>query len=281
MRLLAPARRLVAALAFATAATALPAVALGAPAGALAEGRDVAPVVVAVSDTAAARWVPGRRRLLAAPTLRTSPANLTVPVTAANLAPEHAGNYSFMSEPTPGDPIRWNPCGTVHWTFNPAGAPSGGLSAVQAAVSRIAFVTGLSFSYDGTVTDLPTGAYVEAQTTGTGFRPLLIGWSTPAASSLLANQPTGLVGMNQTIWVRPASGATHIVSGVVALNANVSAPTSGGGSWYTFALHEIAHGVGLGHTGDASQIMAPTIPSAATDFGSGDLAGLSKLGGTC
>lgn len=290
MRLLtaAPARRhLVAALALAAAATALPAVALGAPTGGLAEGRNVAPVVVTVSDSAAARWIPGRRRPVAAPVLRTSLANLSTAVvpaaapTAANLTSDHAGSYSFMSEVTAGDPIRWNPCGVVHWTFNPANAPAGGLSSIQAAVDRIASVTGLSFAYDGVVADVPSGAYTDSQTYATGFQPMLIGWSTPSASSLLANQPTGLVGRNQTIWARPASGATYIVSGVVALNANVSAPTSGGGSWYTFALHEIAHGVGLGHTSDATQIMAPTIPAAATDFGSGDLAGLSKLGGGC
>ena len=72
---------------------------------------------------------------------------------------------------------------------------------------------------------------------------------------------------------RPATGATYIVSGVVALNVDIHAPTTGGDSLFTFALHELAHAVGLGHTTDATQIMAPTIPAAATDYGSEDSPG--------
>jgi hypothetical protein len=186
-----------------------------------------------------------------------------------------------MSEPTPGDPIRWDACGTVHWVFNPAHAPAGGFETVQSAVTRVAQATGLRFTYDGTSAEIPSSGYLEAQTTVTGFRPLLVGWSTPTESTLLANQPASLVGMDQTIWARPATGATHIVSGVVALNSMVEARTAGTNSWFTFALHEVGHAVGLGHTSDATQIMAPTIPADAGDFGSGDLAGLARVGGTC
>jgi predicted Zn-dependent protease len=87
--------------------------------------------------------------------------------------------------------------------------------------------------------------------------------------------------MDQPIWAHSASGVSHLVSGVVALNADIAAPSSGRNSWYTFALHELGHAVGLNHTSDATQIMAPTIPPAAVDYGSGDLAGLAKVGGSC
>jgi hypothetical protein len=293
-------RHILAAVAFAATATALPLPAVAGSlytAGTVTDGRDVAPVVVTVSDEAAATWMPfNRRRSPISSQLRTPTAPAIAPVVAPvvapaapavvdpaapNLAAGHAASYAFMSELAPGDPIRWNPCSTVHWTFNPANAPAGGLAAVQSAVTRIGQATGLSFTYDGTVSSVPTSSYLDTQTAASGFRPLLVGWSTPSASALLANQPATLVGMDQTIWARPATGATHIVSGVVALNADVNAPTSGRNSWYTFALHELGHAVGLAHTTDATQIMNATIPAAATDYGSGDLTGLSKVGGSC
>lgn len=253
----------------------------GAPAATLAGPARLS--AVSASDAAPARWVPGQRRYLGAP-FAAHPAAVSAPVAAplaANLTPQHAGSYTFMAQSAPGTPVAWNPCGVVHWTFSPANAPAGGLSAIQAAVSRISSATGLRFAYDGTVSTVPSGAYIQDQSAAAGFRPLLVGWTTSAASSLLANQPASTVGMNQTIWASPASGSPHIVSSVVALNAAVRAPTSGGNSWYTFALHELGHAVGLGHTSDGTQIMSPTIPAGATDYGSGDLAGLAKVGGSC
>ena len=283
-------RQLLAVVALAAAATAVPLPAVGAAAGAVADGRDAAPLVVSVGSTHPAQWTPWSRRRQLAPrplsnltTAAVAPtaAAPAVGPTAANLSAQHAASYTFMAETTPGEPIRWDPCSTVHWAFNPANAPAGGLSAVQRAVARIGASTGLHFAYDGTAAAAPTGSYLETQTAAAGFRPLLVGWSTPSASSLLANQPASLVGMDQAIWARPATGATRIVSGVIALSAAVHAPTSGGNSWYTFVLHELGHAVGLGHTTDATQVMAPTIPAAATDYGSGDLTGLAKVGGTC
>lgn len=266
-------------------ALAATAAAVGPAAAATSGGLSVAradATVVTVGTQSPARWIPGSRRpAVTAPSLRSAVTAVVPAGTAANLAPERSGSYTFMAEQAPGDPIRWDACGTVRWVFNPANAPAGGLAAVQSAVDRIASATGLRFAYDGTTAETPTGAYLDAQSATTGFRPLLVGWSTGSASTLLAGQPAGLVGMNQTIWARPASGAAHITSSVVALNAAVTARTSGANSWYTFALHELGHAVGLGHTSDPTQIMAPTIPAAATDFGSGDLAGLAKLGGTC
>jgi hypothetical protein len=198
---------------------------------------------------------------------------------ALNVVPASApaGSYAFMAEPTPGNPIRWNPCSAVHWVFNPAHAPVNGLYAVKNAIARVSATTGLDFVYDGTVTSVPTSSYL----TGSTNRPLLVGWSTGTESTLLANQPSNLVGMTQSTWTRNASGQYHITSGVVALSSRVTAPSSGASSWYTFALHELGHAVGLAHASDRAQIMYPSVPSSRSDYNNGDLAGLSRLGSPC
>jgi hypothetical protein len=270
-------------------AGALTAATLTVPAGAGAalatDGNRLAPVVVqAPGPMAGTRWAPSSVLNRTAPeaTPATSAATSTVSApnaAALNVAPvtAPAGSYAFMAEPTPGNPIRWNPCAAVHWVFNPAHAPVNGLLAVKSAIARVSATTGLSFVYDGTVGSVPTSSYL----TGASNRPLLVGWSTGAESSLLANQPSNLVGMTQSTWTRNASGQYHITSGVVALSSRVTAPSSGASSWYTFALHELGHAVGLAHASDRAQIMYPSVPSTRSDYNNGDLAGLSRLGSPC
>jgi hypothetical protein len=264
-------RRLLAALAGTVSATTLTAV----PAGAayITEGRELAPIVHESAAMPGVRWAP------TAVATRTS-TSVTGPVAAARTvaapAPTASTSYRFMAEPTPGNPIKWASCTPVHWVFNPAHAPTGGLRAVQSAVARVSATTGLSFVYDGTVASTPTSSYL----TAANGRPLLIGWSTGSESTLLAGQPSNLVGMTQSTWMRDNDGAFHITSGVVAFSTRVVAPTSGANSWYTFALHELGHAVGLAHTSDGTQIMHPSVPATRADYGSGDLAGLRKLGST-
>jgi hypothetical protein len=163
----------------------------------------------------------------------------------------------------------------VHWVFNPDHAPTNGFRAVQSAVARVAATTGLTFVYDGTSSSTPTSSYLS-----TPGRPLLVGWSTATESSLLANQPLNLVGMTQSTWSRDDTNSFHITSGVVAFSNRVVAPSTGANSWYTFALHELGHAVGLAHTSDATQIMHPSVPPTRSDYGTGDLAGLRRLGST-
>jgi hypothetical protein len=280
-------RRLLTGLAGAlTAATlTVPAGAATAGAALATDGNRLAPVVVqAPGPMAGTRWAPSSVLNRTAPeaTPATSAATSTVSApnaAALNVAPvtAPAGSYAFMAEPTPGNPIRWNPCASVHWVFNPAHAPVNGLYAVRNAIARVAATTGLTFVYDGTVSSVPTSSYLS----GSSTRPLLVGWSTATESTLLANQPSNLVGMTQSTWTRDAAGAYHITSGVVALSSRVTAPSSGPSSWYTFALHELGHAVGLAHASDRTQIMYPSVPSTRSDYNTGDLAGLRRLGSPC
>lgn len=213
--------------------------------------------------------------------LRISDQRVTTPRTVSQpvAAPAPVGPHAFLNVDG-GAPTRWNPCQPVPWQFNPAGAPAGGLAAVQAAMATLADKTGLQFRYDGTSSTVPTESYLR-QAYGS-FRPLLVGWSTAQASDLLAGGDSTMVGMARILWTGSydASGRNHtqIASGVVALNSAHKAGTTGPGSWYTFALHELGHAVGLAHVNDSSQLMRGVIPTNLATYGTGDLAGLRAVG---
>lgn len=189
------------------------------------------------------------------------------------------GAYAFL-QLDGGQPVRWNPCADVPWLFNPAGAPAGGLAAVRAAVREIGVRTGLRFVYQGTTAKPVTGKHLKQ--TWRAFQPLLVGWTTAGQSDLLAGRGPGTVGVARVLWTGSydSTGAnrTQMASGVVALNRATRAPATGAGSWYTYALHELGHAVGLDHVADSTQVMNPVISGSVKGFGRGDSAGLVKVG---
>ena len=189
------------------------------------------------------------------------------------------GSYSFLNSDG-GRPTRWNPCADVPWAFNPYGAPAGGQAAVQAAFAELSRQSGLRFRYVGQSRTVPTSSHLR-QRWG-GFRPLLVGWTAGAHSDLLRGRAPSTVGMTQVLWTSSfdAQGDKHtqIASAVVAFTRASRARATGPGSWYTYALHELGHAVGLGHVANPSQIMNATISSRLPSYGSGDLAGLRMVG---
>ena len=218
-------------------------------------------------------------RAAARPTAAARPAALPAARPRTVAPASRTGAYAFLQLDA-GRPVRWNPCDEVPWSFNPAGAPAGGLAAVQAAVQEIGVRSGLRFAYQGTTSDAPTGAYLRQG--WKQFRPLLVGWTSSSQSDLLAGRGASTVGVARVLWTGSfdSTGAnrTQMASGVVALNRASKAGTTGPASWYTYALHEVGHAVGLDHVADGNQIMNPVISGSLRGFGSGDVAGLARIG---
>lgn len=187
--------------------------------------------------------------------------------------------FKFLAlDPASGQPVRYDPCSPLHWVFNPANAPSGGLRDARAAIALTADATGIEFVYDGE-TDEQVGADrypFQPDRYGDRWAPLLIGWMAHD-SEIFAIEDVGVAG---SAVVENGQGRLVYVSGRIALNgseqlANGFAP---GKTWGKVVLHELGHVLGLDHVEDPAQVMHSSLVSSPAVWGTGDLAGLTQLG---
>lgn len=187
--------------------------------------------------------------------------------------------YAFASV-LDGRPVRWNPCQPVRWTFNPTGAPAGGLQVLKAAVARVAAASGTHWVYVGPTTTKPTSA-VLPRSAQASYPPVTLGW-TDGSSDLLRAQPKGVLAMTRTAWfgVQKSDGSkvAAMRAAVIAFDRTDRLPLRGPVSWEAVALHELGHTMGLAHVGDKRQLMATVLPRTAAGLQNGDRAGLLRVG---
>lgn len=178
-----------------------------------------------------------------------------------------------------GRPVRWNPCQSIHWRFYVPNHPTGSFQITEAAITRVSQATGIKFVYDGLSYSVPTTSYLPSSVAT--IKPLVIGWTDGSHSDLLRGQPSTILGMTRTAYFGATVGGVQLAAtkaAVIALNRYARLPLTGGLSWKSVILHEMGHAMGLDHVLNTHEIMYPVMGRYLTNYSTGDLAGLYKLG---
>lgn len=201
------------------------------------------------------------------------------------------GNYRLLMTSTAGGsaPIRWNPCqDNITYKVNTMQARESGRgkaaaratarSEVVAAMDKLGDASGLTFTYTGATSQIPTGAdWWQRQDENSEIVIAYVGGA--ADSSLLSTGSWGEGGQ-----VYKFDGGSVVTGRGFAVfdrdKARRLTPGFGRGATRgNLVLHELGHVVGLDHVSDPKQLMNPTITARSPNgFASGDRAGLAALG---
>ncbi len=203
------------------------------------------------------------------------------------MPPESNGSTAYLLQKSP-DPsqafVAYDPCRPVHYVVRPDNAPPGTLQLIEEAVSAVSAASGLQFVYDGTTAEAPskTRQTYQPDRYGRQWAPVLIAWSTPEETPVLAGEVAGTGG---SAYAHIPGEPYVFVAGQVALDApalaDVLVRDDGPALVRAIIMHELGHVLGLDHVDDPTQLMHAE-NSGQFDFADGDLAGLALLGtGAC
>ena len=200
-------------------------------------------------------------------------------------APPDGGVHAFVALQDDGvTPVSYDPCRPIHYVVRPDNEPDGGSEIIRDAVARISEVTGLRFVYDGPTDEASTGSreLYQPDRYGDRWAPVLVSWQTEAENADFLSDTVGEAGSAAvTIGGEPKVFVSGMVDLDAAAFAGFLAEPDGAAFARGVVLHELGHLVGLDHVADPTQLMYPETRDAV-DFGSGDLAGLARLGaGEC
>ena len=214
------------------------------------------------------------------------PAAQPADAAAASSALRGNSGHFKLHRMSDGSIIRWDPCKTIVWRFNPRQAPRGALKDVKTAFAKIAKVSGLRFRYGGTTSKVPRSSYGMRGPSSFGRLHLVVAWAQPGTGpghSDLAND--GVAGRGGFVYTYSyaSGGKMHpeIQTGYVVLSTRYKWLPAGFADGKSrrggLLLHEIGHAVGLDHVNDTKMIMNPML-TRWNSLGAGDVVGLKKVG---
>lgn len=185
---------------------------------------------------------------------------------------------AFAVNTQDGQTVRWNPCAPISYRVNLGTLGSGVVTDVQAALGKISAASGLSFSYAGTTTFVPTSTNAASAPAA-----LVIAVAGPTQTDLYASGAIGEGGWSASGVSNGSGWVWKIVHGYVVIDpASTATRTAGfaqGDDRGPLLLHEIGHAVGLNHVTDPLEIMYPVLRATGpVAYGAGDLAGLRAVG---
>lgn len=173
--------------------------------------------------------------------------------------------YSFMATSAGGEPVTWACDATIEVEVNPQSAPEGYAELVDSAVGQVEEASGFALEVVGESDDR------EIRDRDAG--PVLLMWADEDEVPELAGPTAGIGGAT---YLRGPRGGGRAIGGMVVLDTDQPRGFLRRADPEPVLVHELLHVLGLGHTEDRSQLMAPEY-SRQRGLGEGDLAGLRAL----
>lgn len=193
--------------------------------------------------------------------------------------PVPAGEYAFLQSSSEG-PVTYSPCRRLEVVVNLRGAPPDAMPAIQDAVGQVSRASGLALTVSGDTNEPYRDERKPFQPNRYGDRwaPILVAWAGPGA---IPEFEEGAVGFGGSVAIDTVLGDPSYVTGSVVLDREFFADPANQGYLTEVMLHELGHVLGLDHVSDDEQVMWVGGLHGA-GLGSGDLAGLARLGrGPC